>query len=49
MGGDIFIINERNLQAMNFENEYRRLHTTSTKEVEQLWQAQNGQTTSERS
>ena len=33
----------------NFENEYRRLHTTSTKEVEQLWQAQDGQTTSERS
>ena len=32
----------------NFENEYRRLHTTSTKEVEQLWQAQNGQTTSEK-
>ena len=33
----------------HFDNEYRRLHTTSTKEVEQLWQAQDGPKTSERS
>lgn len=32
-----------------FDNEYRRLHSTDIKEVELLWQTQNGQTTSERS
>ena len=32
----------------NFDNEYRRLHTTSTKEVEQLWQVQDGQKTSKK-